>query len=177
MTTEARAPEASQWVALGVVGKARGLRGDLWFRAYNIATEALVRGAVVRLVLRDGSKRSLTVDELSGQGAGLVVRFESVSDRDAAEALTGATLELQRKDFPPLEEGEYYHCDLPGMRVVDEAGALVGTAVRVEAYPTVDALVVATDGGELELPITGDVFTRFDVTGREAVVRRDALEA
>ncbi len=171
-----RAPEPSEWVALGVVGRARGLRGDLWLRAYNEATEALAPGARVRLTLRDGAKRALTVESLAGQGAGVVVRFDGVVDRAAAEALVGATVELQRKDFPPLEEGEYYHCDLPGMRVVDAEGRAVGAVARVEAYPTVDALVVATDRGEVELPITGDVVLSLDVPGRTVVVDLSTLE-
>lgn len=171
-----RAPEASEWVALGVLGKARGLKGDLWFRAYNEGSEAVANGVTVRVVLRDASRRTLTVDDLSEQSGGLVIRFEGVDSRSGAEALTGAAVELQRKDFPPLGEGEFYHCDLPGMRVVDEDDKPVGTVVRVEAYPTVDALVVATEAGEVELPITDDVVHRLDVAARIVVVRRAALE-
>ncbi len=171
-----RAPEASEWVALGVLGKPRGLRGDLWFRSYNEASEALAAGVVARVVLRDGSKRSITVEDISEQSGDLLMRFVGVDSRTAAEALTGASLELQRKDFPPLEEGEFYHCDLPGMRVVDEHDAEVGTVTRVEAYPTVDALVIATKDGEVEVPITDDVVHRLDVAARIIVVGRAALE-
>ena len=76
----------------------------------------------------------------------------------------------QRKDFPPLEAGEYYHCDLPGLRVVTPDGALFGTVLRVEAYPTLDALVVATDKGEVEIPITEDIVQSLDLVARVAVI-------
>ena len=171
-----RAPESSEWVALGMLGKARGLKGDLWFRPYNEATEAVVPGASLRVVLRDGVKRSLTVASLSDQGGGLVIQFAGVEGREAAEALTGATVELQRKDFPPLEEGEYYHCDLVGIHVSDAAGKSLGTVARVEAYPTCDALVIATAEGELEVPITDAVVLSLDVAGRTAVVDPSSFE-
>lgn len=171
-----RAPESSEWVALGLLGKARGLKGDLWFRPYNVATEAVVPGASLRAVLRDGSKRALTVEGLSDQGGGLVIQFAGIDSRETAEVLTGASVELQRKDFPPLEEGEYYHCDLVGIRVSDAAGKALGTVVRVEAYPTCDALVIATEAGELELPITDAVVLSLDVAGRTAVVDPSSFE-
>lgn len=176
MSATPAAPDASAWIALGMLGKARGLRGDLWLRPYNEATEALEAGVVVRLTLRDGTRRIAPIEALEPQGIGFVAHFVGVDDRDAAEALVGATVALQRKDFPPLAAGEYYHCDLPGLRVVALDGADVGTVLRVEAYPTLDALVVATEKGELEVPITGDIVRSLDLDARVAVVDPSLLE-
>ncbi len=164
------APGPDEHVPLGLIGKARGLRGDLWFRPYNEAVEALDEGARVRVTLRDGSARELVLAALEQHGPGLVVAFEGIDDRDAAEALVGATVSRRRADFPPLEPGEFYHCDLPGVRVVDLDGRDVGTVVRVEPYPTVDALVVSTPSGEVELPVTDDVVRSLDLEARVAVV-------
>ena len=140
-----RSPEASEWVVLGLLGKARGLRGDVWFRPYNDASIAVDVGRRVRLTLRDRSQREAVVEAVAMHGQEHALRFRGVEDRDAAEALVGATVSLQRKDFPPLEEGEFYHCDLAGLRVVDVSGRPVGAVLRVEAYPTVDAIRMAPD--------------------------------
>lgn len=171
-----RPPEASEWIVLGVLGKARGLHGDVWFRPYNDATTALTPGRAVRLTLRDQSRRDAVVAAIVRHGQELALRFRDGENRDAAEALVGATVSLQRQDFPPLGEGEFYHCDLAGLRVVDVTGKAVGEVIRVEAYPTVDALVVAAEGGELELPLTDAVLVSLDLAGRVATVDLSALE-
>ncbi len=170
------APKPEDWVALGILGKARGLRGDLWFRSYNDAVSSLGAGVTVRVVAPKAAPRMLTVQSLAGQGTGLVAHFEGIDDRNGADALVGATVELQRKHFPPLDEGEYYHCDLEGMRVVDVEGRALGTVLRVEAYPTIDALVVKTAKGELELPINTDVVRAMDVAAALATVDLSTLD-
>lgn len=47
----------------------------------------------------------------------------------------------------------------------------------VEAYPTVDALVVATAEGELEVPMTDAVLRSLDLDARVATVDLSAFEA
>jgi 16S rRNA processing protein RimM len=171
-----RPPQPTDHVALGVLGKPRGLRGELWFRSYNDASDAVAPGASVRLTLRDGSTRDAAVASVARHGQELAVHLRGVDGRDAAEALVGASVSMPRAAFPPLAEGEYYHCDLPGLRVVDVTGRAVGEVVRVEAYPTVDALVVATEAGELELPMTDAVLRSLDLAARVATVDLSAFE-
>ncbi len=163
------------WVPLGVIGRPRGLRGDVWFRAYNEATEALAPGVRVRLTPKEAKARAAVIEWLVDESQGLLAHFEGVNDREAAEALTGARVELQRKDFPPLGEGEYYHCDLPGMTVFDRKGERVGEVVRVEAYPTIDALVVKTADGEIEVPVSDAFVDELDVAGGRVVIDADAV--
>jgi 16S rRNA processing protein RimM len=50
----------------------------------------------------------------------------STADRDGAEALKGATVQVSRADFPALSEDEYYWSDLIGMDVVNLQGEALG---------------------------------------------------
>lgn len=95
-----RAPESTEWVALGVLGKPRGLRGEVWFRSYNDASEAVAPGVTVRLTLRDGATRKAVVASTAVHGQERCVSFQGGADRVSAEALVGATVALQRQDFP-----------------------------------------------------------------------------
>ena len=48
----------------------------------------------------------------------VVVRFKGVADRNAAEALTGTELFVDRSALPDDgEEDEFYHADLVGLEV------------------------------------------------------------
>lgn len=165
------------WVALGVLGRAHGLAGAVLFHPYNQAGDALDRGTVVRLRFTDGTTRNAVFSALDPNSKGWVVRFDSVTTRTDAEALNHAVVELQRKDFPPLEEGEYYHVDLVGVVAHDPAGAIVGTVVRVEPWPSVDSLVIERpDGTSLEAPVVPGIVSDLDLDARTVVVHLDALD-
>ena len=49
-----------------------------------------------------------------------------VTDRNLAEALKGATVQVSRADFPELPEGEYYWSDLIGLDAVNLQGEALG---------------------------------------------------
>lgn len=166
-----------RWIELGVLGRPRGLGGAIWFRSYNDLTEAVTPGRRLRVVDVNGATRSLVVADLETEAKGIVLRFAGVADRSAAEALVNARVSLQRKDFPPLDEDEYYHCDIPGMRVLDANGVELGEVLGVEAYPTVDALRVRIGEEELEVPITAGYVLALDVDAGRVTVDLDALRA
>lgn len=85
---------------------------------------------------------------------GLVARFEEVRDREAAEALRGTLLTVPRSSLPPLGEGEYYHADLIGLPVHDEAGTLLGHVAAVEDFGAGDLLdVERADGRRFMVPV------------------------
>jgi 16S rRNA processing protein RimM len=79
------------------------------------------------------------------------VRFEGVSDRSAAEALRGSLVEVDREALPPLEEGEYYHADLIGLRCGDSQGLDWGTVVAVENFGAGDLLEIEQPDGKRAL--------------------------
>lgn len=166
-----------RWIDLGVLGRPRGLSGAMWFRAYNDQTEAVTPGRRVRAIDAKGVERSLTVSDMDIEAKGIVLRFAEVEGREAADALVNARISLRRKDFPPIDEGEYYHCDLPGMRVYDSAGAELGEVLGVEAYPTVDALRVKVGDEEIEVPLTEPFVTELDVDAGRVTVDLSALRA
>lgn len=166
-----------RWIELGVIGRPRGLHGALWFRAYNDHTETVTPGRRLRVVDAAGVERLLVVADLDVEARGIVLRFAGVDDRAGAEALVNARVSLRRKDFPPLEEGEFYHCDLPGLSVRDLDGEPLGEVIGVEAYPTVDALRVKLGDEEVEVPITGDFVTSLDLDAGTVTVDLAALRA
>lgn len=166
---------ADRWVPLGVLGRARGLGGECWFRPFNADTDALRDGAAVRLARPGGEAREATVEALSVHGDALSLKLVGVDDRSSAEALTGAWVELRRGDFPPLEEGEFYHVDLVGLPVRAHDGSALGTVSRVESYPSVDALVFATADGEREVPLVDDYVSALDLSDG-VTLTADALD-
>lgn len=165
------------WIDVGVLGRPRALGGLVWFRPYALESGAVCAGVTVRVTRVDGTAAEHVVTSVSEGSHGLALGLRGVVGRDAAEALCKATVAVRRRDFPPPGEGEYYHCDLIGAAVVDVDGHPVGEVLRVEPYPSVDALVVRrAEGSEVEIPVTPEAVLSLDVEAGRVVVARDFVE-
>jgi 16S rRNA processing protein RimM len=125
-------------------------------------------GAVV--YLEDG--RPLTVAESRPHRARLLVTFDGVRDRDAADALVQRTLVVRESDSPPLPEGSYWDHQLIGCAVVTESGRSLGELRDVIHTPANDVWsAIDADGGETLVPAIVDVVASVDVRGKRVVVR------
>jgi 16S rRNA processing protein RimM len=95
-------------------------------------------------VLRVGSGERITHRLAEGQPRGdrLVARLEGVEDRDAASALTGAVIEVQRADMPPPGKRQHYRADLVGLTVRNLEGAELGRVAQFVDAPTGPVMVV-----------------------------------
>ena len=104
-----------------------------------------------------GRARRGGVLDLRVHAGRLIIAFEGVEDREAAEALRGTVLTLPRADVP-LDEDAFWAGDLLGREVVDDVGALVGVVEGTLDGPAHDYLVLARpDGGEALLPAVADL--------------------
>ena len=81
------------------------------------------------LAARDGIPApALVVAASRPHKSGAQVRFAGVDDRDAAEALRGVTLEVERSEVPAAAPGTYYYYELLGCRC-RESGRDLGEVV------------------------------------------------
>ncbi|MDB4985011.1 MAG: rimM [Myxococcaceae bacterium] len=151
MTSESESE--SEQVELAAIVRAHALSGELVLKLFNPESDLL--SDVKQILLRAPSGQSRTYDVESvrgGVGGTVLLRLAGVSTRDEADALRGHVILVDRAVFPPLEEGEYYLIDLPGLSVRNAEGSVIGHVDDVIEYPTVPSLVVITDGIVREVP-------------------------
>jgi 16S rRNA processing protein RimM len=129
------------------VGAPFGVRGWMHVDSYTDPPEGLL--AYAQWVLRVGSGERIThlLTEGHPQGDRLVARLEGVEDRDAAAALTGAVIEVQRADLPPPGERQHYRADLVGLRVRNLEGLELGKVAQFVDAPTGPVMVVKDGEG------------------------------
>ena len=129
-------------VTLAAVTGAHGVTGEVRLKLFGEGLDTLGR----HKSFNDGA---LTLKKLRDDGkGGAVARFAEIADRTAAEALRGTALTVPRSALPPLEEGEYYHVDLLGLRVVSDAGEPLGTVAAVENFGAGDILEIERPTGK-----------------------------
>ena len=124
-------------IALAAIAGAHGVKGELRLKLFTESVDNLK--AYERLYVGGAPRRLL---EMSQSGKTPIARFEGISDRNAAEALRGSLVEVDRSALPPLEEGEYYHADLIGLPAEDTQERVLGTVVAVENYGAGDLLEI-----------------------------------
>jgi len=150
-------------VEVGYVARAHGLRGEV--RVHLHAPESTVLLEVDAVVV---GGRELAIESARPANGAVLLALEGVDGRDAADALRGQTVEVDRAAIP-LAAGEYLLQDLPGCTVVDVSGAEIGVVANV--IPGAQPILVIHGGGhERMLPAVPEFVREVDVAGRRVVV-------
>ena len=131
--------------------------------------ERFAPGAVLSV---DGPVSTLVVDRTHWHSGRLLVSFRGVDDRDAAEALRGLLLHVERGvDESPDDPDEYYDSALVdcGVELLD--GTPVGVVTEVVHLPGQDLLAIRTpDDRDVLVPFVGVMVPIVDVPGRRIVI-------
>jgi 16S rRNA processing protein RimM len=129
-------PKPADALAVGRVTGAYGVKGWIKVQPFSLHADALFANTTWWLSASAGAPRlqplpeSVKVVQLREQGDALVAQLEGVNDRNAAEALQGATLNVSRASFPKTDgDDEFYWVDLIGLDVVDRQGKALGQVV------------------------------------------------
>ena len=160
--------ESQKSILIAEIGAAHGVRGEVRVKAHTANPLAIAdygplhdsRGGLFRVK----SMRHLKDDML-------VVAFEGVADRTAAEKLNRTKLHVDRSALPPPDEDEFYHADLEGLVVETMAGEPVGTVVAVANFGAGDLLEVRRPGGaSVYVPFTRAIVPTLDFTAGKAII-------
>ena len=149
-------PAEATAIAVGEVGSPHGLRGQLRLHPYQPGAPSL-RRALAILLERDGSWHAATIGTVAPHGRGMLVAFDVIDDRDAAEQLAGMRVLVHAADLPPAAEGEFYHHELHGFAMVTTDGRALGTIAETFSTGLNDVWVVRDGEREYLIPIIADV--------------------
>jgi 16S rRNA processing protein RimM len=163
-------------VLVGRIGKPHGIRGDV---TVDVRTDEPERrfaaGSVLRAEPPRGSAstlRSLTVASARWHSSTLLVTFEEVSGRDAAEAARGILLHASiGADESPEDPDEFYDHQLVGLAAYDVSGAALGEVTGLVHGGAQDLLAVRTpDGRDTLVPFVKALVPEVDVAGGRVVI-------
>ncbi|HUI92932.1 MAG TPA: ribosome maturation factor RimM [Chitinivibrionales bacterium] len=143
---------AGDLVAIGIIRKPVGLKGQCYVDAFGATLAALKPPARLRAGRDLQAKQELVLQELRPSPKGLVCRFEGFGDLDTAGTLRGLYLFCGRDKLPKPPKGRHYHFELVGLTVVeDETGRAIGSVTEVQKYPAAEVLEVKKENGETVL--------------------------
>jgi 16S rRNA processing protein RimM len=141
-------PATVKRIALAAVAGAHGVKGEVKLKLFTDSVDSLARQPSLTV----GGK-VLALKDVRAGGKTAIARFAGITSREAAEALRGSLVEVDRDALPPLAEGEYYHADLIGLPCVDGAGEPLGAVAAIENFGAGDLIEVEkTDGKRALIP-------------------------
>lgn len=169
-------------VLVGRIGKPHGIRGEV---TVDVRTDEPERrfapGSVLRVEPPRGSHtphRTLTVASTKWHLSVLLVRFEELADRNAAEAARGILLHADLPvDASPDDPDEYYDHQLVGLAAYDVDGTALGEVSGLVHGGAQDLLVVRTpDRRDTLVPFVKALVPEVDVAaGRVVIADRPGL--
>jgi len=164
-----------RFVALATIGAPHGVKGEV--RVKSFAADPMGLGAYGPLFAEDG--RKFEIERLRPAKGVMIAKFRGVEDRNAAEALKGLSLGVDRSALPTPEPDEFYYADLVGLAAFDAAGNALGRVAAVENHGAGDILEIESDDGRsLLLPFTKAIVPDIDIpAGRIVVAPPTEIEA
>ena len=165
--SQARRHEAAEWVVVGRVNGAWGIRGEIKVEPFTDAPHRFNKGGV--LYLEERPTRIIHSRKHKGR---FVLKLDGIEDRNGAEALAGVELAIPREQVAPLPAGSYYHFQIIGMEVWTEGPRRLGNVRQIMRTGGHDVYVIDDGrGGELLLPAVSHVVLEVDERRRRMVVR------
>jgi 16S rRNA processing protein RimM len=105
-------------------------------------------------------------------GKEALVKLAGIDSPEEVADRRGQLVRVALADAPPLPEGEYYHYQLLGIDVVDEAETFLGRLAEIIETGANDVYVVRGPAGEVLLPVIEGVILSVDPEGGRMVVRQ-----
>ena len=161
-------PDAG-WIAIALLGKTRGIRGEVTAWALSGKPERYRDLGEVHLSGgQPGCPERLEVESTWFHSGTLIFKFRGVDSMTDAERLAGAEVRVPVSQRVALDPGEFFLSDLEGCQVVDRrTGDALGRITGWEDAGGSGLLVV---DGEWTIPFARDICVEIDPTSRRIAV-------
>ncbi len=162
----------SDRIALGVIRKAHGVRGEASVEPWTDSLDRFSHlGRVILVSPDEQSTREVHVAAFRPHAGRALVLFDEFTSPEELREVQSWTIEVPESEARPLGEDEYFLHDLVGLTLVDDLGAERG--VVIDAYEGGGGVLLNVkrpDGKEFELPFAADLCPSIDLAAKRMVV-------
>jgi len=146
------------WFEIGIITKPQGISGEVRVLPTTDDPERFGLLEEVYIRLPRGQEGVYKIKSARQHKGFVLLRFDGISDRNAAEKLVRGVLLIPPEAALPLGVDEYFIRDLVGLMVKDEDGTMLGTVADVFPTGANDVYVVKNEEGKsFMIPAIKDV--------------------
>lgn len=156
------------WVAVALLGKTRGNRGEITALALSSKPERYESLREVYLFGEDENPAKYEVESTWFHDGTLIFKFRGVDSIADAERLSGAEVRVPISERVALDPGEFFESDIVGCEVVDRrTGESLG---RVEAWEDAGGPGGSLVLGDWMIPFARDICVEIDPASKRIAV-------
>jgi 16S rRNA processing protein RimM len=155
----------ADWVAVALLGKTRGNRGEITAVALSSKSE---RYQALKEVYLFGSGARVAVESTWFHDGKLIFKFQGIDTISEAEQLIGAEVRIPASERVTLDSDEYFDSDLAGCTVIDHRTSEVLGCVERWEDGGGSGLLVLDDG--LMIPFARAICVEIDVQKKRIAV-------
>lgn len=158
----------SRFLVIGRITKPHGVRGEVRVAPITDLPERFTW--LDSVYVGESAPVKMPVEGARVHNSKVLLKLEGYDDRNAADTLRGALLQVPEDEGLPLEEGEYYLYQLEGLDVFSDSDEHLGSIVDILETKANNVFVVHGDRGEILLPDIEEVITTIDFDAGRMVV-------
>src|SRR3954447_8383129 len=158
---------AGDRIALGIIRKAHGIRGEASVEAWSDSPERFADVSSVTLVSPDDSQtRDAAIESVRIHAGRALVKFAGIESPEEVQLLQNWTVEVPSSEARTLDEDEYFLHDLVGLTLIDGDGVARGKVIAIEETGAGVLLVVEGPRGKFDVPFAADICTKVDLEAK-----------
>ena len=154
-----------RFIPIGRVVAPWGIRGEVKVEVLTDFPDRFSCGEILYL-----QGRAVTIKSSRYRGNTVILKLDTIDNRNAAELIRGANLEVPSTELKPLPKGEYYRFQLLGLEVQNTEGKLLGQVSDVIQTGSNDVYEISSDTGKFLIPATDEVIKSIDLDKRFMVI-------
>ena len=154
---------------IGKVVKPQGIKGEIKAQILTSFPEHFEQLSYLYVEQNEFEKFTIENTRLSGNF--VFIKLEKIDSRNDAENLRNKYLYIPAEELYPLEDDEFYHHQLLGLKVYDQDNVYLGIVKNVESYPVNDILSVENEKKEIYLiPVVKDFIKAIDIKSQKVTI-------
>ena len=148
--------EFDQLVTIGKVGKVHGVQGAFHCVAITDYPERFEETERVHLHNGKPPVRTVQVESARYRSGRVILKLVGVDSPAAAESIKHWLICAGEDELVELEDGEYFHFELEGLRAIDEYDQPLGILREVLTTPAHEIYCLDTPHGEVLVPAVSE---------------------
>ncbi len=157
-------------VTVGKIVGAHGIRGEVKVLSFAESSGIFAPGNDIHAKTASGADTIFRIKSAKPHKNIVRLALDGIKDRNTAQGLVGAELQVPREVLPDLPEGEWYHCDLIGLSVFTEDGAFLGKLAYIIETGANDVFAIKNQDNEILVPAIDSVVKKVDLDDGKIVL-------
>lgn len=160
-----------KYLTIGKIVNTHGIKGE--FKVFpDTERNDRFKNLMYVYIDKDGVITKFSVDSVRYHKNFVLLKLKGIDDINKAEEYVGSKVKVDRENAIPLEEDEYFICDILGSEVYTEEGQYLGRVRDILKTGSNDVYVVeGLNGKEILLPAISEVIKKVDIQKRKLLVR------